>query len=63
MTNWQPIETAPKDGTDVLCWHSRVGAMVLSFWDGNWREKANCLALRDPPLLWMPLPEPPKDKP
>ena len=60
---WRDISTAPKDGTEILAWHSglALGAMVLSFWDGGWREKANCLRLKSGPHFWMPLPTPPAD--
>ena len=45
---WQPIETAPKDGTEVLMWHRDLGAAVhpcVRKWDGV--------------THWMPLPLPP----
>lgn len=60
-TGWQPIETAPKDGTDFLAFvpfrkthHVMVGAFVpsghFSSWPGRWDYK---------PTHWQPLPEPP----
>jgi len=54
---WQPIETAPKDGTTILGWDTIEH--VLLFWhDGAWRE--NALADNPiPPTHWMPLPAPP----
>lgn len=58
--NWQPIETAPKDGTMILV-HGPYGFLIVhwgneanSGWhgeDGEWPEYA-C-------THWMPLPEPP----
>jgi hypothetical protein len=59
--DWQPIETAPKDGTEVLCFVGGIGMgpMVLYWMHGYWREKANSLGLKRPPTHWMPLPAPP----
>ena len=56
---WQPIETAPKDGT-----------VFLAFWDKDGDTRYVCakrgrrggpIGLQRPPTHWMPLPEPPKD--
>ena len=67
--NWQPIETAPRDGTDVLLYEGgeyeriymgfyantidRGGKKVYQFWDIG-SEPWNW-----EPTHWMPLPEPP----
>jgi len=58
---WQPIETAPKDGTSVLVYDE--GIIVISHWIGEsddmlgWWDNG----IMDPsPTHWMPLPEPPK---
>jgi hypothetical protein len=61
---WRPIDTAPKDGRDLLCWSDGlfIGAMVLYWMDGYWREKANCQGLKSDPDYWMPLPDPPQPK-
>ena len=32
---WQPIETAPKDGTVVDLWHSDYGRMTDTWWDDD----------------------------
>lgn len=64
---WQPIETAPNDGTTVLLfgpdmrmgmstWFWRVDGGGWYHWDGKSEERA----LRGPyPTHWMPLPEAP----
>lgn len=59
---WQPIETAPKDGTDILTWTHLPDAfnpyIVVKWKRGTW-------VAVDPlgeylPTHWMPLPEPPQ---
>lgn len=69
---WQPIETAPKDGTSVLlgCDYDRLGKarVTLAWWDGKWLESQywneceeeweDC-TVQFRPTHWMPLPEPP----
>lgn len=35
LTNWQPIETAPKDGTKVLLWVPELNDWVRSYWKGG----------------------------
>lgn len=64
MAEWQPIETAPKDGIDIIV--SDSGELVsVAFWDkdeGKWLDSMNHNgydhATRNP-THWMPLPEPP----
>lgn len=64
---WQPIETAPKDGTFVLLF--TACGCIEGFWSyGEW-EQSVCAASYDMahayiecrPTHWMPLPPPPKD--
>ena len=72
--SWQPIETAPKDGTLVLLydgspWPSLgswrrdyyredLGEMWLD--DSNDEYSLGCASLRLNPSHWMPIPPPPE---
>jgi hypothetical protein len=57
---WQPIETAPKDGTRILACNADERAEYIivgyfrgaHFTDGQWPMI--------PVTHWMPLPDPPK---
>jgi len=69
---WKPIETAPRDGTEVLLWdEDSGGSCEVAFWSAThscWLEDFTA----DPPAgtdvvgqtvylptHWMPLPPPP----
>lgn len=64
MSEWKPIETAPKVG-DVQIYCSDTKEQMVAFW--NTKFKGWQFAI-DPcsgphiayPTHWMPLPEPPK---
>lgn len=72
MSEWRPIETAPKDGTYILIWHLGIGSAVVGSWrksnrnmtDSREKWRPYCSGYDDQELLaalhWMPLPEPPK---
>lgn len=70
--NWQPIKTAPKDGTDVLVWNKGCQYWIASFrfpmrgepqYEGHyareWRDGGGRWAT---PTHWMPLPPTPTQK-
>lgn len=66
---WRPIETAPRDGTDILA-AGRYGPIRVARWDekapslysgvpGSWR--ANVYTFVELELThWQPLPNPPE---
>jgi len=76
MSEWQPIETAPKDGEPILVWAPNWGAHgghVVARW---WVRSSGWIVDewdRDPPgyvdattldpAHWMPLPAPPEPNP
>ena len=57
---WQPIETAPKDGTEILGWPVEGGdnniAIVYYFFRGWCSGDYGA-----DPTHWMPLPKPPDE--
>ena len=68
--DWQPIETAPKDGTKIILGQfdktkDRYGRVRVDYWHkvsdagsySGWGEFNNRFW---PPTHWMPLPAPPK---
>lgn len=70
---WQPIETAPKDGTVVLVWPidwqcSATGSPNTDMWICQWSDFYNRWVEAageeyfgpQTPTHWAPLPEPPK---
>lgn len=72
MDSWQPIETAPKDGTVIDLWDGHYGVRVTNArWDHHYwlngvpqGEKSWGRDDRDGPFCakpthWMPLPTPP----
>ncbi len=75
MNEWQPIETAPIDGTEILLkiplqWEEpqgRIGSgdYVSAYWYDEssdfWMNRlGNCISLYRP-THWMPLPKPPSN--
>ncbi len=57
--DWQPIETAPKDGYHIQLWRPDiqfVGYYAKAGWCAN-----GPVLLDPPPTHWKPLPDPPED--
>lgn len=69
MSEWKPIESAPKDGTHVLAgyqrpgsWRSPVYPLTSFFVFGQWCAhfgNGHWKAYDPQPNVWMPLPNPP----
>lgn len=62
MSEWQKIETAPIDGTEVLVYvPRRLGALIGTAYNTTgaqwWGRNLGDLK----PTHWMPLPEPPSE--
>jgi hypothetical protein len=62
MTEWRPIETAPKDGTEVLLWTTSFDGepVAVSGWYFNAALSLNSCWLtafgaHGEPTLWQPL--------
>jgi hypothetical protein len=74
MSEWQPIETAPKDGRAILLLPLHGFTATVGRWDDRYTRQWHALVAgedanwsdlggRDPIFdasHWMPLPEPPK---
>ncbi len=68
--NWQPIETAPKDGTAFLVWMDEaVHGSHVQVWCRRSEKHSGIIAgvfafdLPRKPTYWQPLPEPPESAP
>lgn len=63
-TAWQPIETAPKDGTWIVVTstHNKYYRACVQFYDGNWcdtREVTHDDLMENAATHWMPMPKAP----
>lgn len=58
---WQPIYTAPKDGTRILV-HGNYGFAIANWAGDNYPHWVDCDGRMEDEACthWMPLPEPPK---
>jgi len=54
---WQPIETAPKDGTEILCWVLGCDEHQVLWWSEHdcWKRWGDTYEHYSP-THWMPLP-------
>ena len=67
MSEWQPIETAPKDGDDFLG-YTKYGDCAVIFYDEPsadapthcWHKADGLAYHKDLFTHWMPLPPPPQ---
>lgn len=69
--DWQPIETAPKDGTHILVYPALMGVPLVASWKsksddfdyiGFWRNPMTEKAVPYMPTHWMPIPKPPQEE-
>jgi len=63
IMKWQPIETAPKDGTVILVYDETIGVFSANWWEikNAWfAESATVMSKKA--THWMPLPELPKQE-
>lgn len=64
MSEWKPIETASKDGTRIIVCSENGNVWCDVKWEKMQRvpDRWSCVlgALPFKPIVWQPLPEPPK---
>jgi len=66
MSEWQPIASAPKDGTGILLYRRYEGKYLHLVDVGQWRKEEEggprwaWTYSTWEPTHWMPLPDPPK---
>ena len=64
MGEWMPIESAPKDGTEIIVLSGAKGVSLGWFFKASSRtqcwldQKGRCID----PNFWMPLPPPPTER-
>ena len=60
MSEWKPIESAPRDGTEFLAYwfNSKTYGICHMAKDGEWSDE--CDHSTSAPTHWMELPEPPQ---
>ena len=73
MSDWRPIETAPRDGKDIILGRRGLSVIALGRWNDDrysrrtprpfwdWGHPWGIYWSREnPPTNWMPLPDPPE---
>lgn len=64
--DWQPIETAPRDGSDIILWLPWVACARTGRWTMHklWSVDfgATRMIVRGEPTHWMPLPPAPAEQ-
>jgi len=63
MTEWQTIETAPRDGLSVLGYANGEMAVIYWWYEDSWQIDVAKICASEScwwPTHWMPLPKPPK---
>lgn len=59
---WQPIETAPRDGSTILVWFDKAERHFMLYWfNDSWCFIGGNIRPSYDPSHWMPLPKPPKE--
>ena len=60
---WQPIETAPRDGTRILAWRPNwKESQAVVYWNSDFQDWETCLGtVFHDCTKWMPLPPPPSE--
>lgn len=62
MSEWKPIETAPKDGTETLGYDAAEQKIfVMHYSKCSWARDGDDYDLIVSPTHWMPLPDPPRE--
>lgn len=63
IQEWQPIESAPKDGTAVLLYDPTTesgGFVFEGAWENGWYDYGDWFDRT--PTHWIPLPSPPRSE-
>ena len=63
---WKTIDTAPKDGTEILCYPSDESSVCIVEWNpdrngGSWVDPCEGYYTFKP-THWMPLPKAPEEE-
>lgn len=60
---WQPISSAPLDGTNILAYWAKSDWFGVAYYANNSWEDYEDKCWISEPTHWMPLPQSPKDTP